>query len=282
MLVTNTTLSLLEPEASRQWLEDQMNTLHKADSARSLYMAYTLCGQYFSEDRLEWPGSAPHALFEEHHPSQKEVARLSLLTAALSDRPEFYSPKVLKLIQIADTGELITFLKYLVVLPVHENFVLAAVEALRTNISDVFEAIALNNPYPKAFFNEQQWNQMYLKAAFMQLDLTRIDGVETRSNARLSRIISDYAHERWAASRQIDPCIWRPVWDQVDEVILNDMKRLFKSEFKAERLAAYCIAKRSAKAELATELELNKNLESLFQGEQPWVSVRNLWATQEK
>lgn len=275
-------VDLLQPQTSREWLDGRIIDLKEADSARSLYMAYTLCGQHFSEEVLLLSDAQTHPLFRLHSPSQREVARLGLLSAALEERPDFYSPKVLKLIQVADTGELITFLKYLVVLPSHEDFVLAAVEALRTNIADVFVAISLENPYPKAFFNEQQWNQMYLKAAFMQLDLTRIDGVEARSNRELARIISDYAHERWAASREIDPCIWRPVADQLDEVLLKDMKHLFASQWKAERLAAYIIAKASAHPELAGEIQKNQDLDSDVQAEQPWIRVRDLWTEKVK
>lgn len=275
-------VDLLQPQTSREWLDGRIKDLKEADSARSLYMAYTLCGQHFSEEELPLADAEIHPLFRLHSPSQREVARLGLLSAALEERPAFYSPKVLKLIQVADTGELITFLKYLVVLPSHEDFVLAAVEALRTNIADVFEAISLENPYPKAFFNEQQWNQMYLKAAFMQLDLTRIDGVEARSNRELARIISDYAHERWAASREIDPCIWRPVADQLDEVLLKDMKHLFASQWKAERLAAYIIAKASSHPELADEIQNNQDLDSDVQADQPWIRVRDLWAEKVK
>ena len=264
---------LASPE-SLEWFDAQVDQLNDAVSARPLYMAYTLCGQYFSDDLLP----EGKASFLPHRPTEKDLARLALLSEALEQREDFYSPKVLKLIQVADIKELITFLKYLIVLPAHGDFVFSAVEALRTNISDVFEAIALENPYPKTFFNEQQWNQMYLKAAFMQLDLTRIDGVEERANAELTRIISDYAHERWAASRQIDPCIWRPVAPFIDEVLLGDMKKLFGSKYKAERLAALSIARVSDHPELKAELAAHADLESEFEDKTPiWLRVRDLW-----
>ena len=140
-----------------------------------------------------------------------EVARIYLLTKILVEKEAVFKAKVQNLIQVADISELETFLKYLIVLPNAENYHFAAVEALRTNITTVFDAIAMNNPYPKKYFNDQQWNQMYLKAAFMQRDLSEIIGVDERANKDLARIISDYAHERWAASRTIDPGFWRPV-----------------------------------------------------------------------
>jgi hypothetical protein len=142
------------------------------------------------------------------------------------------------LIQVADTGELETFLKFLILLPNAKEYHQVGVEALRTNIGIIFDAIALNNPYPSQYFNDQQWNQMYLKAAFMQRSLGKIVDVEKRANRDLARIISDYAHERWAASRDIDPMFWRPVTGFLEGVLLQDMEHLFKSKDKIENLAA--------------------------------------------
>ena len=279
MPTTQNMVALLESLPGYNWLQRRLEGLKDAESARDLYMAYTLCAQHFADNPMKGAEEI-HPLFGIHPPSEKEYARLSLLHAALEERAAFYTPKVLKLIQVADTGELITFLRYLVVLPEHKEFVFAAVEALRTNIADVFEAIALNNPYPKGFFNEQQWNQMYLKAAFMQLDLTQIDGVEERANNNLTRIISDYAHERWAASRQIDPCIWRPVSPFLDEVLLADMKRLFESDFKAERLAAYLVGIKSGAAVLEEEVKHKASLEAEIPKGNPWETVRDLWTSE--
>src|SRR5690606_6398077 len=138
--------------------------------------------------------------------------------------------------QVADTSELVTFLKYLMLLPNAESFRATAVATLRTNVSTVFDAIALNNPYPSKYFNDQQWNQMYLKAAFMQRDLSKIVDIDKRANADLARIISDYAHERWAASRDIDPYFWRPVPQFLDDRLLSDMERLLNSDNVAEKM----------------------------------------------
>ena len=165
------------------------------------------------------------------------MSRIYLLIYVLEQDREFYEPKVSQIIQVADQGELVTFLKYLSLLPDAGSFRDAGVEALRTNIAPVFDAIALSNPYPPQFFNDQQWNQMYLKAAFMGRNLADIIGVDQRSNAELTRIISDYAHERWAASRDIDPMIWRPVTGFLNASLLEDMARLLASENQAENIA---------------------------------------------
>ena len=78
---------------------------------------------------------------------------------------------------------------------------------------------------------------MFLKTAFMQGDLNAILDIDKRANKDLARIISDYAHERWAAGRTIDPHFWRPVPKYIGEALLEDMKRLLNSEDSFENKA---------------------------------------------
>lgn len=153
---------------------------------------------------------------------------------------------------------------------------MTAVESLRTNINPVFEAISMNNPYPATFFNVQQWNQMYLKAAFMQLELQNIIGVEDRANPELARIISDYAHERWAASRKIDPMIWKPVTKYMNAATIEDMKVLLSSddpiENKAGALCCYYSEQKEAITMLSDHPELVKEIE---EGSLAWNNIKD-------
>ena len=198
-----------------------------------LFMTYSLLNVKFSASKpisFDDLDNDSSRYFNAHKANILQVARIYLLSEVLSQDIEFYTPKVANIIQVADTGELETFLKYLVLLPNPEAYKQTAVEALRTNIAIIFDAISLNNPYPAKYFNDQQWNQMYLKAAFMERDLSQIESVDERANEDLTRIISDYAHERWAASRKIDPMFWRPVSKFLNEELLNDMNTLLESE----------------------------------------------------
>lgn len=228
----------------RRWLEDQLQTVCHPPSTRNLYMAYSLMGRKLDGKPMVPENASGHGLQlpGRGRVSVRDLGRVYLLCEVLREDPEYFVPAITRLIQVADTGELVAFLRFLSILPRAGEFRQAAVEALRTNIAPVFEAIAMDNPYPQTYFNEQQWNQMYLKAAFMGLDLLRIRGIAERANASLARIISDYAHERWAASRPVDPLIWQPVPKFISGPLLGDVRRLLESSDLAGQKAGFLCA----------------------------------------
>jgi hypothetical protein len=78
-----------------------------------------------------------------------------------------------------------------------------AVSACRTHVVPIFEAIACDNPYPARYFPDLHFNQMALKAAFLELSLARIIGIEERRSRELDRMVRDYKAEREAAGRPV-------------------------------------------------------------------------------
>lgn len=223
------------------WLENKITEITENKSVKELYLTYSLIGYKVSNETKLLYSSNDSNIFnylKNHNANQLQLGRIYLLVKVLESDSDFFTPKISNIIQVADTTELETFLKFLIILPNPANYKSTAVDALRTNITPVFDAISLNNPYPSVYFDDAQWNQMYLKAAFMQRDLSLIIDVDKKANKELSRIISDFAHERWAASRDVDPLFWRPVGKFIDEGLLNDMRKLFESSNKNERIAA--------------------------------------------
>ncbi|WP_086477266.1 MULTISPECIES: EboA domain-containing protein [Arenibacter] len=275
--VSEQLLTLLEinvQQEERTWLLSKLDQIIKERSTRDLYLTYSLVPSKITKASslsLQISDEDLKAYLELQHAHIHQIARIYLLVRVLEENAEFFTPKVANIIQVADTGELETFLKFLVLLPNPEEYQHQAVEALRTNIATVFNAIAMHNPYPALYFNDQQWNQMYLKAAFMQQDLRGMLSVDKRANKDLARIISDYAHERWAASRAVDPYFWRPVAPFLEEGLLPDMERLMQSDNVLERkVASLCCA--SSNWEQAKEL-LQKYPEFVAQinsGELDW------------
>ena len=229
---------------AKYWLVEKIDATIQSKSTKDLYLTYSLIASKIALDN-DFDISEVADDLKEYIQTQngniQQIARMYLLIKVLEADEDFFSQKVANIIEVADTGELEAFLKFLILLPNAEKYKMVAVDALRTNISTVFNALAYNNPYPGINFDNQQWNQMFLKTAFMQGDLSAISDIDKRANKDLARIISDYAHERWAAGRDIDPDFWRPVAKFISTELLEDMARLLKSENTIEnRAGALC------------------------------------------
>ncbi|MFK5973558.1 MAG: EboA domain-containing protein [Flavobacteriaceae bacterium] len=249
------------------WIQERLTKIIESVAAKELYLTYSLLANKVDAQKAMVFDTGNRVLkdyLEIQDANALQIARIYVLVSVLEENNTYFQPKVAKLIQIADTGELETFLKFLVLLPNAGTYSEVAVEALRTNIDTIFHAISLKNPYPSRYFNDQQWNQMYLKAAFMQLDLADILDVDTRANKDLARIISDYAHERWAASRDIDPLFWKPVSNFLEATLLKDMAHLLESdnsiENKAGALCCFYSDTSEAKSLLKKYPELQKEI----------------------
>jgi len=94
-------------------------------------------------------------------------------------------------------------LRVLAYLPRPEGFCSLAIEACRTSVESVFEAMACENPFPAAHFPESSFNQMVLKAIFTGAPLGRVFDLRRRVTPDLVRMAQDYAAERKAAGRSV-------------------------------------------------------------------------------
>jgi len=83
------------------------------------------------------------------------------------------------------------------------RFLPLAIEACRTSVVPVFEAVACDNPFPATHFPDASFNQMVLKAVFVGVPLQRVVGLQTRLSPELARMARDYAAERRAAGRTV-------------------------------------------------------------------------------
>jgi hypothetical protein len=102
-----------------------------------------------------------------------------------------------------DFLEQAALLQALMLMPEPSRFVNIAVESCRTNVRDVFEAIACENRYPATHFADPNFNQMVIKAFFTGVAVERIVGLEQRKSDELRRMAADYASERRAAGRAV-------------------------------------------------------------------------------
>ncbi|WP_372369043.1 EboA domain-containing protein [Candidatus Uabimicrobium sp. HlEnr_7] len=127
--------------------------------------------------------------------------------------------------RIADTKEQCSLLKILATTKYKVNFLPLALDAIRTNIPDVLAALACGNPYPCEFFTLQEFNNMVLKAVFMNISVATIYGIKQKNNSELSRMVNQYIDEREAANRDFPHELWLIVTPFSNE---KEKQRIYK------------------------------------------------------
>lgn len=191
-----------------------------------------------------------------------------LLNLDATDKNEYFRV-IENLFLAAEMGELVALYSALPLLAYPEIWIKRCSEGIRSNIGSVLEAIMYKNPYPAQNLEQSAWNQLVLKAFFTDKEIGKIIGIDTRANKDLAYILSDYAHERWAAKREVNPNLWRLVGKFIDDKLFEDMELLFDNgnliDRRAGALAITQSSHQPAKAllnkypELVTAIE-NKNL----------------------
>ncbi|MEX0362783.1 MAG: EboA domain-containing protein, partial [Allomuricauda sp.] len=73
-----------------------------------------------------------------------------------------------------------------------------------------------------AYLEDPAWNQLVLKAIFMERPLYKIQNIDQRRNKELADMLQDYIQERWAAKRMVSPEVWR----LVHQYLREDVKQL--------------------------------------------------------
>jgi hypothetical protein len=133
-----------------------------------------------------------------------ELGRAALLLEAFRAlAPEAAAPLLGDCYGRGDNRERQAVLRVLPLLPDARRFVALAVEACRSSVQTVFEAIACENPFPARELADGSFHQMVLKSMFNGIALRRIVGLERRRGPELARMATDYAAERRAAGRSI-------------------------------------------------------------------------------
>jgi hypothetical protein len=160
-----------------------------------------------------------------------------LLNLDVSDKDKYFQ-RIENLFLTAEVNELVALYSSLPLLAYPAIWRARCSEGIRNNIGDVLSTIMCKNPYPSENLDEPAWNQMILKAFFTEKPIDDIVGLDERANERLALTLTDYAHERWAAGRPVNPQLWRCVGPFINESILSDLKKLLSSESMAEQNAA--------------------------------------------
>ncbi|HEX2256085.1 MAG TPA: EboA domain-containing protein [Afifellaceae bacterium] len=277
---SNLMLNWLRQRLSREsaaWLDCQLEAVAKGGD-RELHIALGLAPRRLGKADLELPGddlAAAEAARPGWDPSGWSVDQTAriLVLVTVSDRPDF-PERFAEICRTADVAEAVAFYRGLPLYAGPKRLQWQAGEGLRTNMRAVFEAVAHRSPYPREQFDQDRWNQMVLKALFIGSRLHPIQGLDQRANAELAAILSDYAHERWAAGRDVSPELWRCVGPFAAGDALADLERALEDGEALERKAAALALAASPAAEAATLLARHRDLtDKLRSGALTWESL---------
>ncbi len=281
--ITNIVYRNLDDE-SKNWLQGKLSTLQQQPVPKDLYLTFSAMTRFLGKSVLQLSTSDKQAIeklrpglsLEDWNVTQAGRV-LSVCCYKYADAKDF-NKITDQLFTTAEVNELVALYSALPLLPYPDSLKFRASEGIRTNMSVVFDAVVLNNPYPSEWLDQGAWNQMVLKALFMERPLFRIYGLEDRCNLELSKMISNYAHERWAAGRETSPEMWRPVGDQGTVSIYQDLEKLIMLDDPNQQAAAVLTAKGLNTREAQSFLDKNQSIADEVEKNQiTWDEIGKRW-----
>jgi len=277
-------IALIITEDQYRWYIEQIEKV-KSGVYRNIYFAFSKVSTVFGKRILDLNEDdliEAVIIRKGWNPSfwtVSEFIRINMLMELTFLGGEEFLNLIKNIFGTADLDERVAILKGLSILPYQSRLTEIASEGVRSNSKLLFEAIALNNPFPCDFFNESQWNQMVLKAAFIDSSISDIFGLERRANAALSDMAIDLVHERKAAGRDITPEIWRIIAPFLSTNHLKDVKALFedKNQLSQETAALTCYISNTEDA-IMMLLDYRPDLHAkMIDNELSWQDITNKW-----
>jgi hypothetical protein len=240
----------------QEWLQQQKSKLEETNATRRFYSTFTAIPRFTGKTII--PDTTIPEIFIQGYTLDR-LARIWWLLELPAENKNQYVQTIEGLFSAADMNEQVALYGALPLLAWPEEWKLRTAEGIRSNIGPVLEAIMLHNAYPAAYLEEPAWNQLVMKAIFTDKPVHLITGLDKRANRKLADTLLDYAHERWAAGRTVNPLLWRLIGPFIDEVSFPDIVRVWHSENSAEKDAATlaCIASTYAPAQELVKEEIS-------------------------
>ncbi len=229
---------------ARDWLMQRSNVLQDSKTVQQFNLTFSAIPRFTGKELITLPAGTISNLQQTAHGffvrncTLDRLARTWWLLQWPADDRTAYVQTIEGLFNAAEMNELAALYGALPLLAWPQEWKMRTAEGIRSNIGTVLEAIMLDNLYPARYLEEAAWNQLVMKAFFTDKPVHRIIGLDQRANARLAAILVDYAHERWAAGRTVNPMLWRLVAGYIDEAIMTDIRRIWHSAEIIEKEAA--------------------------------------------
>jgi len=189
-------------ESAWSWFEGKLTSLSQSFDENFLYSALAMVRRKLGD------GGLSDDALGYGHISLADAARILLLLSAKSHLGDDFLRVITDAYKFGDEYEKEAILKGMLLLDPQGSLKALSEDACRTNILSMFSAVVFENEYSASFFSEHPYNQMVLKALFMECNVSRMINLDARLNPSLSRMCYDYLRERVAAARQPPASIW--------------------------------------------------------------------------
>jgi len=203
------------PVPAFEWLDTELRGLQAKPEQARWFKALGMAPRKLGKADLHPTAAelqAAQALRQGLDPSEWSVdqtARMAFTLAFYQGDEASFVQQMGVLVDTSEINELLAIFRGFALFPHPQALEPKAREAIRSTMRPVYEAMSHRNPYPLEFFDEAAWNQMIVKAFFLDSSIWQIQGVDDRYNADLSVMLISLVQERWAAARFIAPEIWR-------------------------------------------------------------------------
>lgn len=213
-------------ETELNWLDDKIDNLTDIENSKKFPVFFSLASRFVKEKSCNWDADDLEQL-ELVYPGFRKTTWTNLLLARvllmLQLDISINKQIIVSFFETAEIKEQIALYKGLFLLENAVEFTHQATEGIRTNVVDIFDAIAHGNPFMSRYLNEEAWNQLILKCFFMDRKIYRVQNIDQRKNKALATMLQNYVEERWAAGRHIPMEAWRLIDGYLKEGIQKNM-----------------------------------------------------------
>jgi HEAT repeats len=198
------------PAAGLAWLDAAIAAARQGDR-EAVASAFPALGRRLGRERLGSTASLPAGAGDRPVPLRAwrldDAGRVALLCAFAGDAAALARELYLS----GDLRERAGALRGLAVVGRGAVGLEPVRDALRVAAVELVEAAVADNPYTSAVLPDEEFRRAVLKAVFLGIPIDRVDRVEERADAELSRLLLSYVTEREVAGRPVPPDLWQVV-----------------------------------------------------------------------
>lgn len=204
-------LKAVSPPAGVDWLDNARDAVNEGIGDDAFTAAVAAAPRHLGQARLRLTHEDLHDAAKARPGWQPQrwtadvAARAVLLLSYDDSDGAAYAAMATGLLKLGHGDISAALYRCLPLLPYPERHLSWATAATRSDHLELFESLALGNPYPAERFDEPAWNSLIMKAVFLSVPLTEIEGLERRANPVLSRELRDYVRQRAAAGQPVEP-----------------------------------------------------------------------------